>query len=49
MNQSAFTQKMLENLEKKDYKSVKMLMDYRIKLVKKIYQKQAYQATKRQI
>ena len=40
---------MLENLEIKDCKSVKRLIDSEIELVKDVYQGQVYYATKEQI
>ncbi len=48
-NQSAFTQRMLEELEIEDCKSAKVPMDSGIELVKDVYQRQEYQATKEQI
>ena len=49
INQSAFTQKMLEDLEIEDCKSAKVSMDSEIELVKDVYQGQVYHATKEQI
>ena len=49
INQSAFTQRMLEDLEMEDCKSAKVPMDSGIELVKDVYQGQVYHATKEQI
>lgn len=49
INQSAFTQRMLENLTIEYCKSAKVPMDSGIVLVKDVYQGQAYQATQEQI
>ena len=49
INQSAFTQRMLEDLEMEDCKSAKVPMDSGIELVKDVYQGQEYRATKEQV
>ncbi len=49
INQSVFTQRMLEDLEIEDCKSAKVPVDSVIRLVKDVYQEPEYQATKKQV
>ena len=46
INLSVFTTRIFKDLEIEDCKSTKVLIDSEIKLVKNMYQKQEYQATK---
>ncbi len=49
INQSAFTKRMLEELEIENCKSTKLAIDSGIELVKDVYQGQKYRATREQV